>query len=190
MEEINNRVEVLKRSTIHKEGQRVCRAIYSDTFGDSDLRVFHELGTGGGAGYILSHVEGDLGARWEVFSKKWPITRWWYRIAKHQTSSRVIGFVKMEAASTFYLYDIVKDVRLIWILATKIPSEAAILYGTSIVSLTVSELIKGPSIYNIRKFFGFFDPLPSPLSAFGTDLQYRIHTTSSTTSTSIMSVGF
>ena len=148
-------MEVLKRSTIHKEGQRVCRAIYSDTFGDSDLRVFHELGTGGGAGYILSHVEGDLGARWEVFSKKWPITRWWYSIAKHQTSSRVIGFVKMEAASTFYLYDIVKDVRLIWILATKIPSEAAILYGTSIVSLTVSEFIKGPSIYNIRKFFGF-----------------------------------
>ena len=155
MEEINNRVEVLKRSTIHKEGQRVCRAIYSDTFGDSDLRVFHELGTGGGAGYILSHVEGDLGARWEVFSKKWPITRWWYRVARHQTSSRVIGFIKMEVASTFYLYDIVKDVRLIWILATKIPSEAAILYGTSIVSLTVSEFIKGPSIYNIRKFFGF-----------------------------------
>ena len=30
---------------------------------------------------------------------------------------------------------------------------------------------KGPSIYDVRKILGFFDPLP-PLSAFGTDLQY------------------
>ena len=29
---------------------------------------------------------------------------------------------------------------------------------------------KGPSIYHVRKILGFFDP--SPLSAFGTDLQY------------------
>ena len=28
-----------------------------------------------------------------------------------------------------------------------------------------------PSIYDVRKILGFFDPLP-PLSAFGTDLQY------------------
>ena len=32
-------------------------------------------------------------------------------------------------------------------------------------------LSKGPSIYDVRKILGFFDPLP-PLSAFGTDLQY------------------
>ena len=30
---------------------------------------------------------------------------------------------------------------------------------------------KGPSIYDVRKILGFFDPL-LPLSAFGTDLQY------------------
>ena len=30
---------------------------------------------------------------------------------------------------------------------------------------------KGPSIYDVCKIFGIFDPLP-PLSAFGTDLQY------------------
>ena len=29
----------------------------------------------------------------------------------------------------------------------------------------------GPSIYDVRKMLGFFDPVP-PLSAFGTDLQY------------------
>ena len=30
---------------------------------------------------------------------------------------------------------------------------------------------KEPSIYDVRKILGFFDPLP-PLSTFGTDLQY------------------
>ena len=135
-------MEVLKRSTIHKEGQRVCGAIYSDMLGNSDLRVFQELGTGGGTGYILSHVQGALGARWEIFSKKWPLTSWWYRVARHERSSQVIGFIKMEVASTFYLYDIVKDVKLIWILATKIPSQAAILYGASIASLTVRDPIQ------------------------------------------------
>ena len=35
----------------------------------------------------------------------------------------------------------------------------------------LDRLIKGPSIYAVRKSLGFFDPLP-PLSAFGTDLQY------------------
>ena len=31
---------------------------------------------------------------------------------------------------------------------------------------------EGPSTYDVRKILGFFDP-PPPLSAFGTDLQYR-----------------
>ena len=30
--------------------------------------------------------------------------------------------------------------------------------------------LEGPSIYDVRKIWGFFDPLP-PLSAFGTGLQ-------------------
>ena len=35
----------------------------------------------------------------------------------------------------------------------------------------LKEGTKGASIYDVRKNFGIFDPLP-PLSAFGTDLQY------------------
>ena len=142
MEEIFNRVEVMKRSADHKEGQIKCRIIHSQVFEDSDLHVFHKLGTSSGAGYILSHVEGDLGSRWEIFSKKWCLTRWWYMVARHEKASWVIRYIKMEVKSCFYVIDIVKDIQLIWILATKIPSQAAILYGASITSLTVSELTK------------------------------------------------
>ena len=39
---------------------------------------------------------------------------------------------------------------------------------------------KGASIHDIRKIFGFSDPLP--LSAFGNDLYFKIHATSLTTS--------
>ena len=33
----------------------------------------------------------------------------------------------------------------------------------------ITNLLRGPSIYDVRNILGFFDP---PLSAFGTDLQY------------------
>ena len=42
-------------------------------------------------------------------------------------------------------------------------------------------MCKGPSIYDVRKIFGFFDPLP-PCPHWATGLYYKIHATSLTLS--------
>ena len=71
----NNKVEELALSTQPKEGRRLSEQVYRDMlnfYGGNDQvakkRIYDVLGTSRSAAYILSHVERDLGSKWEVFS--------------------------------------------------------------------------------------------------------------------------
>ena len=57
------------------------------------------------------------------------------------------------------------------LIVLRLPRENAAAAPSIIFLCVLSPHPKGPSIYDVRKILGFFDPLP-PLSAFGTDLQY------------------
>ena len=104
-------------------------------------QLYDVLGTGRGAAYMLSHVERDLGSKWEVFSKSHFLTRWWHKLAAKSSFSFVLDCLKMTQKSLLYSLDIVKDVKAILILAN-MPTKPVLLIIVSVTSLCASELVK------------------------------------------------
>ena len=89
----------------------------------------------------MSHVDVDLGSKWEVFSKRLFVTQWWYKLARVKAASWALGCLSVSVRSNLYLIDLVKDVTTIWILA-QLPTEPVLLISVSVAALTLSELVK------------------------------------------------
>ena len=144
----NNKVEELKLSIQPKEGRQEANRLYQEML-DLDggrenvtkMRLFCVLGTGRGAAYMLSHVDRDLGSKWEVFSKAHLLSSWWYKLATRRSASWVLGCVSMTLKTFLYLLDIAKDVTTIWILAN-MPTKPVLLISVTMASLAASELVK------------------------------------------------
>ena len=115
----------------------------------TNMEIFNVIGTGRGADYILSHVDMDLGSRWEVFSKSLFLTRWWYKLAREKNAPWALGCISVSIKSNLYLLDIVKDVTTIWIL-TNLPTQPVLLISVGIAALTLSELVKALHMFTRR----------------------------------------
>ena len=146
--DFNNKVKELKLSINPKEGRQEAQEVYRELIDFYDGRdhftkmlLFKVLGTGSSAAYILSHVDRDLGSRWEVFSKSCFLTRWWYKLGRNESASWFLGCFSMSLKSILHHLDIIKDVTAIWILV-KLPTKPVLLISLSIASLTASELVK------------------------------------------------
>ena len=144
----NNKAEELKLSIQPEEGRQVAEQLYNEMLafdnGREEVtkrRLFDVLGTGRGAAYILSHVEKDLGSKWEVVYKSHFLTAWWCKLVIKRSFSWVLGCFNMTLKSYLYLLDFVKDITAIWILAN-MPARPVLLITLCITSLTASELVK------------------------------------------------
>ena len=105
----------------------------------TNMFFFKYLGTGGGPAYLFGHVDEDLGSSWERFSKKCfaPI----HVLAEIQALSVAKGFVIMFSKSSFYILDIVKDVRFLMFILIPLTDSLPFVI-VAIMALILSEMAK------------------------------------------------
>ena len=111
---------------------------------NSDL--FEYLKSGPGSAYLFSHVDSDLGSRWERLSKKW--LSFIYTLEEVRIPTLVIWFISMLSNTTFYILDIVKDSRFIIFILIALLPESFYLVIISVGSLIVNEGAKMIQLYN------------------------------------------
>ena len=127
-------------------GKQRCRTMYHQMVqanGGSKhatyMCLFKKGGTDSRVQYLLGHVDGDLGSKWECYSKKWFPA--YYIMAEKKVFAWPMGFLSMTARSIFYLADVFKDVRFIFILVPLLPQSMPLI-GIGILSLLASEALK------------------------------------------------
>ena len=170
-QELLNKLDKLMLSLKAKKSKIECRQIYQKILlangGDTHLAnmfLFKNVGTSKGMSYLLGHYDGDLGSKWEIFTKTFCITKLWYWMTNIKAIGIIIGFLIMLLRSWYYLIDMIKDVRFIQILFQLLPKPIHLIV-TAITSLVTSELFKmvhllsGPGATKCKLAQSIFSPL-------------------------------
>ena len=148
---MNNKLEELKQS--RHSGKQKCLEIFDKMCSENGnsihrayLALFKKLKTGEGSQYLIGHYERDLGSKWECLSK----SRFglFYALTKKRFVSLTLAFLRMLAKTGFYMVDIIKDVRFIFLLVPLVPHSMPLL-AIAIWTLIGSEVVKMLHLFTV-----------------------------------------